>query len=118
VSTGWNCTDNTCNPICGDGILVGGENCDPGSDMLGKCTNNCFDVKFNYHCRGGDKTSESTCYSRHYYWLGTAAASVAFISTVLMSVSSFLVSGSMGTSVWIIVYSVQILRTTSIFAEE
>lgn len=34
-----------------------------------------------------------------------------------MSVASFLVSGSMGSPVWIAVYSIQILRTTSLFSE-
>jgi len=87
-------------------MVVGGENCDPGFDSIGICTDDCFKVDYNYHCYGGDIDTSSNCYSRHYYWTATAASSVAFISTILMGVSSFLVSGSMGSPVWIAVYSI------------
>jgi len=40
TETGWDCTEEPCEPICGDNIQVGSEECDDGGESVG-CDNDC-----------------------------------------------------------------------------
>jgi len=47
---GFNCEKEgfSCSPICGDGLVVSGEICDPGPNNL--CTSNCLTINSEYFC--------------------------------------------------------------------
>jgi len=49
----------SCNPVCGDGKLVGNEVCDDTNS--GGCTANCLAVNSNYTCSGGSPTTATVC---------------------------------------------------------
>src|ERR1017187_9049667 len=56
--SGWNCATpdggkSTCTPICGDGVLAGGEVCDDDNTAAGDgCSPDC-QVETGWECHGG-----------------------------------------------------------------
>ena len=47
-------------PICGDGLVVFGEDCDEGGANIG-CTSSCF-IKPGWHCSSNPPGSTSICW--------------------------------------------------------
>jgi cysteine-rich repeat protein len=52
---GWACTNtdetsltNVCTPICGDGIIIGGETCDAGANP--GCMSDCSNNEYGWTC--------------------------------------------------------------------
>lgn len=115
IETGWDCLYDACTPICGDSMIVGNETCDPG--VIGGCTDDCVNINYNYECHGGSSSSASTCYSRHYFRLAKGASGLAFVSTVILSFTSFAFTFAQSASAWTIVTSIQILRTSTLIQD-
>ena len=66
VDVGYSCNaaGNVCTPICGDGKVVGNENCDDGVPPIGitGCNAGCTTgAKFGYTCVGGSSSTATTC---------------------------------------------------------
>ncbi|MBU1509223.1 DUF4215 domain-containing protein, partial [Myxococcota bacterium] len=59
VEPGWNCSTgapSTCNTICGDSLIRGGETCDDGNTTSGDgCSNICAN-EIGWSCNGGEPT--------------------------------------------------------------
>lgn len=69
VEIGWECiagkNENTkkekCRPVCGDGRVVGAEQCDDGENESGDgCSEKCT-IEKQWSCAGGSVVSRSTC---------------------------------------------------------
>jgi cysteine-rich repeat protein len=63
VETGWFCsgTPSLCAPICGDGLVVGGEQCDDGDTEAGDgCSATCT-VEPGWSCMGYPSTCTTIC---------------------------------------------------------
>ena len=66
--TGFSCsggsqtTPDICDTICGDGLVLGTENCDDGSDDLNGCYTGCHSGSWpTWVCTGGSPTSATIC---------------------------------------------------------
>lgn len=116
AATGFNCTDDVCVPICGDGMVVGSEICDPGSKL--DCTNDCKSVTNGFSCTGGSSTVASTCNAIKKEEGNDVKA---FLDPILAgaAVGVFFVTGilkqSIGPSTWLLVYAIQVMRLPSLF---
>lgn len=72
TESGWRCTSSnpygsgiggiyTCEPLCGDGLRVGGENCDDGAQADGDgCSAACVE-ETGWKCTGGSVRSSDNC---------------------------------------------------------
>jgi cysteine-rich repeat protein len=67
LEPGWTCTStpcglSTCSPVCGDGRVVGNEQCDAGPGVAG-CSSTCIE-QCGYECSGGSASVADTCVTR------------------------------------------------------
>lgn len=59
--TDWNTYHSSCSPICGDGLVLGDETCDDGSNDGIGCAYGCIGNATGWNCTGGGPTSASIC---------------------------------------------------------
>ena len=60
--TGYSYSSGACNPICGDGLRIGTEKCDNGSNSgTGGWASDCTSVTAGWVCSGGSSSSADTC---------------------------------------------------------
>ena len=65
--TGWSCTygnspnDAICNEICGDGLIVGSEVCDDGSQNGEGCNSSCSGPESGWSCSYGNFPFDAVC---------------------------------------------------------
>ena len=69
MEVGWDCNDadpNKCSEICGDGLLVGTEDCDDknNDDNFG-CKNGCKSGAMNgWYCTASTTSTETICITK------------------------------------------------------
>jgi cysteine-rich repeat protein len=61
-TAGYGISNNNCIPICGDGMIVVGENCDDGNSASFDGCNPICSVESNFICNGTTATGASECY--------------------------------------------------------
>lgn len=63
IETGWACSGapSMCAPVCGDGLVTGGEHCDDGNTLSGDgCSDTCT-IETGYDCGGNPSTCQTVC---------------------------------------------------------
>ena len=115
VRKGWHCQKGSstkasvCDPICGDGILVGEEPCDDGilGDELG-CDDDCSGPLSGWNCTRGNEDKPSNCSLLNSLQtvnaIAQASTYLGFAASIMTSVGSL----SMGPGTFLIVNSIAI----------
>ena len=114
IEDGWDCDSDGCSPICGDGMLVGDESCDPGEER--ECTTNCMSVKGGYTCPDKEDEEGQECKKVIPVAALRLVLALTLILLALMIVAS-IVSAIPGLNLLMLVALIQIMRLVSLLGQ-